>query len=346
MPKNTRVAVIGCGFFAQNHLHAWRDLAAEGVELVGVCDQDPAKAEAAGQVFAAPSFTAVNAMLDAVRPDLVDVITRMDTHVELCADLAERRIAAIVQKPLAPTWADCLVMAENAKRHGSFLAIHENFRFQAPMLKIKSLLEQGAIGDVTWARLAFRTGFDVFGNQPYLLNEERLVILDVGIHVLDIARVFLGEATHVSCETQKRNPRVRADDTATMLLRHLNGAVSVVESTYMAKRHPDPFPYTRVEIEGSRGSLILETDDRIILSDGTQSRVIEVGNPMAPWMARPWHVVQRSVLETNRQLLGSFRKDEKAATDILDNLKTYALVEAAYASAASRNTEPVSNWRT
>jgi D-apiose dehydrogenase len=345
MKRKTRVAVIGCGFFAQNHLHAWRDLAAEGVELVGVCDHDETKATAASKTFATSCFTSVTKMLDAEKPDLVDVITRMDTHVELCADLAERRIAAIVQKPLAPTWANCLTMAENAKRHDSFLAVHENFRFQTPMLKLKSLLEQGAIGDVTWSRLAFRTGFDVFGNQPYLLNEERLVILDVGIHVLDIARVFLGEATHVSCEIQKRNPRVRADDTATMLLRHSNGAVSIVESTYMAKRHPDPFPYTRVEIEGSRGALILESDDRIILSDGTQSRVIEVNNPLAPWMARPWHVVQQSVLETNRQILASYRKGEKAATDISDNLKTFSLVEAAYASAAQGKTEAVSNWR-
>ena len=40
-----RGGLIGCGFFAQNHLNAWRDIA--GVELAAVCDSDRAKAEAA-----------------------------------------------------------------------------------------------------------------------------------------------------------------------------------------------------------------------------------------------------------------------------------------------------------
>jgi predicted dehydrogenase len=341
----TKVAMVGCGFFAQNHLHAWRDLAAEGAELVAVCDIDRKKADAASKRFEATAFDSVEAMLDATGPDLVDVATRMDTHRDICAALARRRIAAIVQKPLAPSWEDCIAIAETAKRHGAFLAVHENFRFQTPMLRVKALLDEGVIGQVNWARIAFRTGFDVFGNQPYLYDEERLVILDVGIHVLDMARVLVGEAIHVSCETQKRNPRVRADDTATMLLRHANGAVSVVECTYMARRSPDPFPHTRLEIEGEKGSLILESDDLIYLSDGKTRREIAVDNAPPAWMERPWHVVQRSVLETSRQIMRSFRAGEKAWTDIADNLKTYALVEAAYAAAADGRAHAPPAWR-
>jgi D-apiose dehydrogenase len=345
MTDKTRVAVIGCGFFAQNHLHGWKDLGSDGAELVAVCDSDARKAEAASRAFGAPHFTSIAAMLDSVKPDLVDVITRMDTHREICATLAERKIAAVVQKPLAPSWADCVAMAETAKRHRSFLAVHENFRFQSPMLKVKELLDQGAVGDINWARLAFRTGFDVFGNQPYLYDEERLVILDVGIHVLDLARVFLGEATRVSCEIQKRNPRVRADDTATLMLRHASDAVSLVECTYMARRSPDPFPHTRLEIEGTKGVLILDSDDQILLSDGKSSKTIAVANPVDSWMERPWHVVQSSVRETNRQILLSLRKGEKAATDITDNLKTYALVEAAYAAAAKGAGQQPPVWK-
>jgi D-apiose dehydrogenase len=340
----TRVAVIGCGFFAQNHLHGWKDLSRDNVSLVGVCDADAGKADAASKVFGAPAFTSIENMLDEVRPDLVDVVTRMDTHQSICGLLAKRGVAAIVQKPLAPTWQDCVVMAETAKIHDSFLAVHENFRFQTPMMKVKELLDSGVVGDINWARLAFRTGFDVFSNQPYLYDEERLVILDVGIHVLDMARVLLGEVSRISCETQKRNPRVRADDTATMLLRHTSGAVSEVECTYMAMRHPDLFPHTRVEIEGTRGSLILNSDDEIILSDGKSNTHVAIDNPLASWMERPWHVVQRSVYETNRQILKSFCDGERAATDIADNLKTYALVEAAYAAAADHFSHAPHVW--
>lgn len=345
MLESTKIAVIGCGFFAQNHLHAWKELSSEDAILVGVCDASAEKANAASESFGAPSFTSIEKMLDSVKPDLVDVITRMDTHREICAMLATRNIAAIVQKPLAPTWIDCVAMANKAKAHNSFLAVHENFRFQTPMIKVKQMLDAGAVGSINWARLAFRTGFDVFGNQPYLYDEERLVILDVGIHVLDMARVLLGEVDHISCEIQKRNPRVRADDTATMMLRHSSGAVSIVECTYMAKRHPDLFPHTRLEIEGTKGSLILNSDDEIIVSDGSTHKIIPVKNVLSPWMGEPWHVVQRSVYETNRQLMLASRANTKASTDIADNLKTYALVEAAYAAAMSNKAEIPQQWQ-
>ena len=59
MPVPVRVALVGCGFFARNHLFSWTDLAHEGaVELVAVCDIDPAKAGAAANEFHVPhSYT-------------------------------------------------------------------------------------------------------------------------------------------------------------------------------------------------------------------------------------------------------------------------------------------------
>ena len=55
--KRTRIGLIGCGFYAQNHLHAWSDLRAEGADLVAVCDLDQTKAEAAAKKFGANLIT-------------------------------------------------------------------------------------------------------------------------------------------------------------------------------------------------------------------------------------------------------------------------------------------------
>ena len=74
-----RLAVIGCGFFAQNHLNGWRDLAAEGIELVAVCDIDATKAEEAAKTFAVPRFYGdAGALLDKEKVDFVDIVTRME----------------------------------------------------------------------------------------------------------------------------------------------------------------------------------------------------------------------------------------------------------------------------
>ena len=46
--QSARVAVVGCGFYAQNHLHAWSDLRDHGAELAAVCDLDHERANASG----------------------------------------------------------------------------------------------------------------------------------------------------------------------------------------------------------------------------------------------------------------------------------------------------------
>ena len=230
--KVTRVGVIGCGFYAQNHLHAWSDLRSEGAELVAVCDLDPEKAQSAAEHFGGNWYTDVDEMLDIENIDLLDIVTRMDNHRSLASKAAERKIAAIVQKPFAPNLAECMAIVDTARRQGAWLAVHENFRFANSMRRVKAVIASGDIGDPNWARIAFRTGFDVYSGQPYLAKEDRMSILDSGIHVLDLARWFLGEVDRLSCETQRRNPAIKGEDTATMMLRHRSGAVSIVETTY------------------------------------------------------------------------------------------------------------------
>ena len=46
-----KVGLIGCGWYAQNHLHAWRQLASEGAELIGVAAVDHQKARRAAETF-------------------------------------------------------------------------------------------------------------------------------------------------------------------------------------------------------------------------------------------------------------------------------------------------------
>src|SRR5215475_10190 len=142
MNGRTRVGVIGCGFFAQFHLHSWKGLAEQGADL-----------------------------------------------------------------------ADCIAMAEAASRAGVFLAVHENFRYQAPMRRVQEVLRSGVIGTPSWGRITFRTDYDVYLRQPYLRNEERFIVIDLGVHMLDLARVFLGEVEHLAAETQRRNPNVKGEDT-------------------------------------------------------------------------------------------------------------------------------------
>jgi predicted dehydrogenase len=167
----------------------------------------------------------------------------------------------------------------------------------------------------------------------------------VGIHVLDLARVFLGEVERVSCETQRRNPRVRAEDTATMLLRHEGGAVSVVECTYESRALPDPFPQTLLSIEGPAGSVRLHEDFRMVVTSGGAAREEQVGSPLLAWTSEPWHVAQESVLLTQRHIVDALQAGREPETTGEDNLRTFALVEAAYEAAATGRAVAPRRWR-
>ena len=82
--KAIRIGVIGCGFYAQNHLHAWKELAPQSAVLAAVCDVDAGKAEAAGRAFGVPYYTGAAALLASEQLDAVDIVTRQDTHRALC----------------------------------------------------------------------------------------------------------------------------------------------------------------------------------------------------------------------------------------------------------------------
>jgi D-apiose dehydrogenase len=331
------LAVIGCGFFAQNHLHAWIDLRSRGVEIAAVCDVDAGKAKAAAEKFGVRHwYTDAETMFREQKLDLVDIVTRVETHRELVGLAIRHKVAAIVQKPFGLDLAGCRAMADAARAAGTFLAVHENFRFQMPMRRILELLRQDAIGAPSWARVSFRTGYDIYKGQPYLAREKRFVLTDLGVHVLDVARVLLGEATHLSAETQRRNPNVRGEDTATMLLKHRSGAVSIVECTYESRRIPDVFPETLLEVEGPKGAIILKAGSVLEVTSGGRMTTHDVDAPVLPWAERPWHIIQESVLATCAHMLDALEAGRAADTSAEDNVRTYTLVEAAYAAAESR----------
>jgi predicted dehydrogenase len=331
--KRFRAGLIGCGFYARNHLHAWRDLAAD-VDLVAVCDREGQKAEAAAKAFDVPRWYEDAAkMLEAESLDFVDIVTTMPSHRALVLLAASHKVPAIVQKPFAPSWQECLDMVGACQEAGVPLMVHENFRFQSPILEVRRILEAGTIGELTWGRINWRTGYDIYAGQPYLAQEERFILLDIGVHVLDLARVLMGEVERVYCEAQSIRPAIAGEDMATMMLRHANGAVSVVDCSYAARRDPDPFPETLLEIEGRRGSLILSPGLELRVTSDGSTATRSLRTPLLPWTSEPWHVSQESVLNTQTHWIECLKAGREPETSGRDNLKTYALVEAAYESA-------------
>lgn len=329
-----RGAVVGCGFFSVNHLNAWRDLGE--VSIVAVCDRDEAKAAAAAAAFGITAvFTDMHAMLQRERPDFVDIITTAPTHRKLVEIAAASGTAVICQKPFAETMADAEAMVSACRAAGVPLMVHENFRWQSALLEVKRLVGSGAIGASQHARIVFRHAFDIYSGQPYLRREERLALMDIGVHVLDVARDLMGEVTRLYCRTQRVRPGLAGEDAATLLLDHAGGAVTSVEISFATVLDPDPFPQTLVTVAGSQGTVSLDVGYRLTLVRAGSHDVRDVEPPVPSWGAKPWHVIQDSVINIQRDWLECLRSGREPATSGADNLRTLDLVFKAYESAAS-----------
>ncbi|MCZ0963824.1 Gfo/Idh/MocA family protein [Paracoccus benzoatiresistens] len=326
-------ALIGCGFFAQNQMHGWAGI--EGVEIVAVCDRDPARRNETATRFGARPYADAAEMLAAEDLDFVDIATTVASHRPLVELAAQAGVHVICQKPFAETMEDARAMIAAVDAAGKILMVHDNFRWQSAVRAAIQAVRDGAIGTPFFGRVSFRSGYDVFSGQPYLATDPRFIIQDLGIHILDVARALFGDVTTLSATTRRINSKIRGEDVATMLLEHENGVTSVVDCSYATKRQPETFPETLLEIDGDKGTLRLDAGYRLVIQTGAEE-VRDVAPAVLPWAERPWHNIQKSVQLIQQHFVDCLRSGMQPETSGHDNLKTLALVEAAYQSAADR----------
>ena len=332
-----RGAVIGCGFFAVNQMHGWQDVA--GASIVAICDRDPERLKIVGDQFGiSRRYSDAAQMFADGGFDFVDIATTVQSHRPLVELAAAHRVPTICQKPFAPTLADAKAMVQACREAGVPLMIHENFRWQTPIQAVRRILDSGVIGTPFWGRFSFRSGFDVFSGQPYLAEGSRFIIEDLGIHTLDIARFILGDVMALSARTKRVNPKIKGEDVATILMDHENGATSVVDVSYASKPAVEPFPETLIELDGTDGSLRLSQGYRLEVTSAGGTEVTDVSPKLLSWASRPWHNIQESVFAIQQHWTDRLKAGQDASTSGADNLKTFALVEAAYQSAASGQT--------
>lgn len=328
-------AVIGCGFFAQNHLSAWQDLAAQGapVAIAMLCDLDPSKARAAAARHHIAEHThRVEDVMARADIDFVDIVTHVSSHEALVLQAALHGKHVICQKPFAPDLRAARRMMRACEAAGVSLTVHENFRFQPALRALAA--QAPRLGRLHFGRVSFRSGHDVYAAQPYLARDARFIMSDVGVHTFDLARWLVGEVSQVACHTQRVNPSIQGEDVATALLGMASGATVVVDMSYASRLDPDPFPQALVWLEGQHGSAVLDSGFRLGLTLHGRTQWSEPFKAWPAWGRPPFHAVQASVLDFQRHWLEAQHGARPAETCAADNIETLRLTEAAYTAAA------------
>jgi len=324
-----RFALIGTGFFAQNHLHAWAEM--PEVELVAVCDVDEERLAAAAAQFGGTPYTDARELFANEDLDFVDIATTPPTHRMMVELAAEHGVAAICQKPLAWEMADARAMVDAMSARDLPFMVHENFRFQHPMRTIKSILDTGAIGRPFFGRMSFRTDFDCYANQPWLVDSERMIIVDVAVHLFDLARFFISEPRSLFTEALRVNPLIAGEDVATVMMR-MDDATVIVDASYETRADHCTYPQTFVTIEGTEGVIHLGQDYRLQVVSRGEVTENTLRIPEHAWASEPWNGIQDSVANVQRHWIDCLQSGRTPETSGEDTLRLLDITLGAYQS--------------
>ena len=121
--KTLKGALIGAGFFAGFQAEAWRRV--PGVEIIALAEPLPERAREFAARWGIPRvYAGAEELLRHERPDFVDIATRPEAHLPLAQLAAAHGAQVICQKPMAPSWEECLKMVEVCRAAQVRLLIH------------------------------------------------------------------------------------------------------------------------------------------------------------------------------------------------------------------------------
>ena len=332
--RRLKFAMFGTGFWARYQLAGWREL--PGAECVALCNRTISKAQTLAREFEISAvYDNPEELLHKEKLDFVDIVTDVDHHEALVNMAADHKLPVVCQKPIASTLSQAEGMVQACRSAGVPLLINENWRWQTPLREMKRILDSGEIGTPFRARIDMISGFPLFRNQPFLRELDRFILMDLGSHILDVARFLFGEAASLYCQTHKVHGDIKGEDVATVMLRMGDKTTVVVEMAYAENPlERECFPQTLVFVEGDQGSLELATDYWIRVTNASGTAVKRFPPPTYSWVNPAYAVVHSSIVACQANLLQGLNGGS-AETTGEDNLRTMRLVFASYESAAN-----------
>lgn len=331
-----RGVAIGAGYFSHFHYDAWQRM--PEVELVALCDVDRNKAEAVAAKFGIPRvYQDYRRMLDECEPDFVDIITRPETHLEIVTEAAARGLPAICQKPLAPSVDESQEMVRLAQAANAPFMVHENFRFQPWYRELKRLMDAGQLGTKLHT-ITFRNragdghGRDAYlARQPYFQTMPRFLIFEAGIHTVDTFRYLAGEVERVWCRTRKLNPVIAGEDAGLAVFEFTSGGMGLYDANRYNESTAENPRYTFGELlfETDQGSVRLYADGRMTI------QMLNESEQPHDYTHSQHGFAGDCVLTTQQHFVDCLRQKRAFETSGEEYLKSIAVQEAMYRSAAS-----------
>jgi UDP-N-acetyl-2-amino-2-deoxyglucuronate dehydrogenase len=266
MPVTRGFGIVGTGVIAAIHADAIALLSKTGrpdARLVAVTDVAAGAAAAFAAAHGCPAEPDLGALLARSDVEVVCVCVPSGLHAQIGVQAAKAGKHLVVEKPIDVSLEAADRLIDAARAAGVALTVISQHRFDAGLVELKRLLEEGALGRLVlgeastkWYRTqayydsaAWRGTYAMDGGS--LMNQ--------GVHYVDLLRWCMGPPAEVTAVCTTQAHQIEVEDTSLAIVRFASGAVGTILSSTAA--FPG-FPQ-RLEITGSGGTVSVE-DGRIV----------------------------------------------------------------------------------
>jgi predicted dehydrogenase len=257
-----RVAIIGCGLIGQKRAQSLPP----GWSLVLCCDQVQQRAENLARLYSgAQVMTQAEPAVASSGVDLVIVATTHDALAPLAARAARAGKHVLVEKPGARRAAELDPVTNAARSTGALVRVGFNHRYHRAFRKAREIFNTGALGEPMFVRARYG-----HGGRPGYETEWRAVpelsgggeAIDQGVHLVDLARWFLGEFVDVQGVAPTFYWNMPVEDNVFFLLQTASRRVAFLHASWTEWKNLFSFEYSgrcgKLEISGLGGSYGIE----------------------------------------------------------------------------------------
>jgi predicted dehydrogenase len=222
----TGIAVFGAGLIGKTHIT--RILNSKDSYLAGISDPSPG-AEAMAKELNVPYTANYKDFLANHHPAGVIVATPNATHVEIGIACLERKIPALVEKPIADTLDEAKRLCDAEKEFKTPILIGHHRRHNAILKTAKEIIQSGKLGNMITANVmsTFLKPDNYFemawrrekGGGPILINL---------IHEIDLLRFLFGQIKKIQAVSSNQQRGFEVEDTASVLLTFESGMIGSI----------------------------------------------------------------------------------------------------------------------
>lgn len=331
-----RTVMVGCGAMSKGWLSAIAadpDLAGK-VSIVGLVDLDRSRAQQLADEFGlteAKVGADLPAMLAAVKPDLVFDVVVPGARSGVVATALRHGAHVLSEKPMAASMDQARALLDLARETGRLHAVVQNRRFIPGVRRMRRLVAEGALGEITAVHCDFFIGAHFGGFREEMPH---VLLLDMAIHTFDALRFVIGAAPRsVYCvESNPAGSWYAEGAAANAIFEFDGGAVATYRGSWCAEGANTSWE-SRWRVIGTKGTLLWDGADEFEarVATGAEAFLRDTAPVAIPEAEDPARTQgHASVIRDFVDSVADGRAPETVATD---NIASLAMVFGAIASA-------------